>query len=84
MQGRVQGVGFRWWTRRWGVDLGLRGNVRNLPDGGVEVQVMGSAEQLDALEKVLWQGPPVSRVDSVEAVAPAGMVPENGFLIEGR
>ncbi len=84
VRGRVQGVGFRWWTRRWGLDLGLRGNVRNLPDGGVEVQAVGSAEQLDALEKALWGGPPVSRVDSVEPTAPDGLIPENGFLIEGR
>ena len=84
VRGRVQGVGFRWWTRRWGLDLGLRGNVCNLPGGGVEVQVAGSAEQLDALEEALWGGPPMSRVDSVEPVAPAGVIPESGFLIEGR
>ena len=39
--GRVQGVGFRWYTRREAQELGLPGRVRNLPDGGVEVEVAG-------------------------------------------
>jgi len=84
VEGRVQGVGFRWWVRRWGVALGLCGNVCNRPDGSVEVQVSGSVEQLEALEKALWNGPPISRVDSVDSVPPAGWIPEVGFLIEGR
>jgi len=84
VEGRVQGVGFRWWVRRWSLDQGLRGDVCNRPDGSVEVQASGSAEQLDALEKALWQGPPISRVDSVVSVPPVGAVPESGFSVEGR
>ena len=38
VNGRVQGVGFRWWTRRTADRLGIAGSVRNLPDGSVEVQ----------------------------------------------
>ena len=84
VEGRVQGVGFRWWVRRWGLDLGLSGNVWNRPDGSVEVQAWGSVEKLEALEKALWHGPPVSRVDAVDSVPSAGVTHEAGFLIEGR
>ncbi|MHC4821818.1 MAG: acylphosphatase [Planctomycetota bacterium] len=83
VEGRVQGVGFRWWVRRIGLSLGLRGNVWNRPDGSVEVQASGSLEDLGALEEALWKGPPISRVDAVEAAPPGGAVPESGFLVEG-
>ena len=84
MSGRVQGVGFRWWTRRYAMELGLRGNVFNRPDGSVEVQAAGSAEQLDVLERGLRKGPPVARVDTVEAIPHDGVIPGRGFLLEGR
>ena len=47
--GHVQGVGFRWTTERIASQLPLRGFVRNLPDGRVEVVVAGSAENIQQL-----------------------------------
>ena len=41
VRGRVQGVGFRWWTRARAVELGLRGVARNLVDGRVEIVAVG-------------------------------------------
>ena len=64
--GRVQGVGFRWWTRGVAEELGLAGSVRNLPDGSVEVRARGGLDELAALEARLGQGPRFSRVDRVE------------------
>jgi acylphosphatase len=53
VDGRVQGVGFRWWTRCQARRLGLRGTAANLPDGRVEVIAEGRraacAELLDLL-----------------------------------
>lgn len=69
ISGRVQGVGFRWWTRTLGTRLGLSGTVRNRPDGSVEVQARGEAEAVDELRRRLAAGPPLARVDSVEAIA---------------
>ncbi len=66
--GRVQGVGFRWWTRSLATRLGLTGAVRNLPDGSVAVHARGSDAQLAALRTALAHGPPVARVDGVEPV----------------
>jgi acylphosphatase len=41
VHGRVQGVGFRWWTRRQALELGLAGWAANLEDGRVEVVAEG-------------------------------------------
>ena len=64
--GRVQGVGFRWWTRRTATDLGLSGSVCNRPDGSVEVAVKGEVELLDQLERALLMGPPGAAVDHLD------------------
>ena len=47
IRGRVQGVGFRWWTRGRASDLGLRGTVGNRPDGTVEVHAVGDVDTLE-------------------------------------
>lgn len=84
VEGRVQGVGFRWWTRRLAQDLGLQGDVRNRRDGSVAVQATGNEDAIAALETSLWRGPPGARVDSVQVIPAAGQPPGTGFTIEGR
>ena len=80
--GVVQGVGFRYWTRRVGAELGLRGSVRNLPDGAVEVHVSGAADAIASLERRLARGPSGARVDRVERVSSSMPIPADGFGIE--
>ena len=63
IQGRVQGVGFRWFVQREAAELGLRGWVRNTEDGEVEVVASGTAEYLAELRASLRRGPRGSRVD---------------------
>lgn len=63
--GRVQGVGYRFFTASIATENGLRGFVRNLPDGSVEVVAEGHAESLGALKIRLEQGPPFSSVERV-------------------
>lgn len=65
VSGRVQGVNFRAATRTTARGLGLRGWVRNLPDGNVELMAGGDAGAVDQLEQWLWQGPPAARVTHV-------------------
>lgn len=55
VRGRVQGVGFRWWTRSRALELGLVGHARNLPDGRVEVNAQGPAEQVQGLIRLLGE-----------------------------
>lgn len=54
-EGRVQGVGFRWTVRHIGKGFDIRGWVRNLIDGRVELQVDGEDNEvrafLDAIDK---------------------------------
>jgi acylphosphatase len=66
VQGEVQGVGFRWFVLREAERLGLRGFVRNLRDGSVEVIAAGTPEALWALERALGEGPRLARVAGVE------------------
>ncbi len=47
--GTVQGVGFRFTVQRYALNLGLKGWVKNLPDGSVEILIEGPKEVIDGL-----------------------------------
>ncbi|TCK03395.1 acylphosphatase [Phorcysia thermohydrogeniphila] len=66
VSGRVQGVGYRAFTRNKAKLLGLKGFVRNLPDGRVEVYAEGEEGALEELLNYLRKGPILARVDSIE------------------
>ena len=66
VRGRVQGVGFRFWTRSQALELGLRGWARNLADGRVEIVAEGVRDRCSALLKALRGPDPPGRVDAVE------------------
>ena len=57
VRGRVQGVGFRWWTRARALELGLLGHARNMEDGRVEVVAEGEPAALDRLHQLLEEQP---------------------------
>ena len=80
--GRVQGVGFRWWTRRTAQALGVGGWVRNESDGSVVVHAVGSSDSLDRLEGALRRGPMGGRVDQLESIVPSGALLVGEFRIE--
>jgi acylphosphatase len=65
VKGRVQGVGFRWFVQREAAEIGLRGWVRNIPEGHVELVAAGTPQQLDELKGALRKGSRGSRVDAV-------------------
>jgi acylphosphatase len=68
LSGRVQGVGFRYFTMEVAAREGLFGYVRNLPDGRVEAFVEGDSGAVDRFERALRQGPRGARVGEVEVV----------------
>ncbi len=84
VDGHVQGVGFRWWTRGEAVGLGLSGSAENLPDGRVRVVAEGPDEAVGELHARLREQPSAhrrpGRVDSVtwEQEDPVG---ERGFAV---
>ena len=65
--GAVQGVGYRYFTQRVSVRIGLAGYVKNLRDGRVEVYAIGSEPQLAALRRELARGPSGASVREVFA-----------------
>ncbi|HEY6798901.1 MAG TPA: acylphosphatase [Kineosporiaceae bacterium] len=58
VHGRVQGVGFRWWTRSRALELGLVGWAANLGDGRVEVVAEGPRSRCEELLRLLAESPP--------------------------
>jgi acylphosphatase len=66
VSGRVQGVFYRASTREKAESLGVRGYVRNMPDGQVEVLAVGEPKAVEVLVEWLWRGPPAAHVANVE------------------
>lgn len=81
VSGRVQGVGFRYFTREAAAREGVTGWVRNLPDGRVEARVEGESDAVMRVERAIRQGPRGARVDAVDVDAeePGGVC--RGFEI---
>jgi acylphosphatase len=57
VRGRVQGVGFRWWTCARALELGLIGFARNMADGRVEVCAQGPHESIERLRELIQEEP---------------------------
>lgn len=67
--GRVQGVGYRDWTRHEARRLGLRGWVRNEADGSVRALIVGPKPAVGRMVERFWKGPQFASVSSVETVS---------------
>jgi acylphosphatase len=65
VKGQVQGVGFRWNTLREARNRGIKGFVKNLPDGSVYIEAEGSIKQLNDFVEWCKKGPGFALVESV-------------------
>ena len=65
-EGLVQGVGYRWYAARRAEALGLKGFVRNLYDGTVEIEAVGDRSVLEELIGHLRVGPRSARVTNLK------------------
>jgi acylphosphatase len=83
ISGRVQGVGFRFFAERWANQLSIRGYVKNLWDGGVEVYAIGEEISLQEFKRHLAEGPRSARVSGIEESDEPARKEYNTFLIEG-
>ncbi|MEQ1876189.1 MAG: acylphosphatase [Bdellovibrionia bacterium] len=63
--GKVQGVGFRYFTAGHANRLGLTGWTRNLTDGRVEILAFGQPSSLQSFLDVIREGPPYSEVSGL-------------------
>ncbi|MEM3521916.1 MAG: acylphosphatase [Candidatus Bathyarchaeia archaeon] len=68
VSGRVQGVFFRLETKEKADDYGIKGWVRNLPDGRVEAVFEGEKEKVDKIIEFCRHGPPDAMVKNVEII----------------
>ena len=78
IEGRVQGVGFRYWLIERAGGLGLDGWVRNRRDGAVEAVFAGPADAVAAMLRYCHDGPAFARVARVHEWPETGPV-EAGF-----
>ncbi len=66
ISGHVQGVFFRYETKRNAESLGVRGWVRNLPDGSVECVFEGEKENIEKILEFCKHGPPGANVTDIK------------------
>ncbi len=66
VSGKVQGVWYRASTQEVARALGLKGWVRNLPTGQVEILAQGDKDSIERLVEWCHQGPPAARVTAVD------------------
>ena len=65
VQGKVQGVYFRAFTRREAEKYGITGWVRNLANGDVEIKAQGGEAELEKMKQWCWKGSPHAKVNNV-------------------
>jgi len=81
LRGRVQGVFFRATTRDKALELDIQGWVRNISTGQVEILACGEPENVDELQKWLWQGPKFAKVTDVASELVTGEFDVEGFEV---
>jgi acylphosphatase len=82
VKGRVQGVGYRYFTEHWAGLLGIVGNVKNLWDGNVEVYAIGNPAAIAEMRRQLYLGPRSAHVTAIEESDEAVDGRYNRFMIE--
>lgn len=78
--GKVQNVGFRYYTRKTASVLGITGYVKNLPDGSVYAEATGEDNLLETFTQWCKQGPSWARVEQIH-VTPLPNHEYNDFIV---
>jgi len=65
VKGKVQGVGFRFYTQKTAKELGVRGFVKNMHDGSVYIEAEADPDSMEIFINWVNNGPEWARVDSV-------------------
>jgi acylphosphatase len=80
VSGRVQGVGFRAYTRQAALKHGVAGWAKNLTDGRVEFLLCGADDKVHAVKEMIATGPKWSQVDNIDSIE-IECTPQSGFEI---
>lgn len=83
ISGRVQGVGYRYFAERVANQLGIRGYVKNLWNGDVEVYAIGDDASLEEFKRQLAEGPRSARVKGIQEFEQPVDKRYSQFVIEG-
>lgn len=81
IEGRVQGVGFRFFAQARARREAIEGWVRNTPDGRVEIEAQGDTEAMMRFERSVREGPPGAFVEQVEVTEMPASATPSGFRI---
>lgn len=81
VRGKVQNVGFRYYTQKKALELQISGFVKNQPDGTVYIEAEGGEEELHGFIAWCHRGPQWARVESV-TVNPAPLMQYSGFIVK--
>ncbi|MEN3033578.1 MAG: acylphosphatase [Aquificaceae bacterium] len=81
VEGKVQGVGFRAFTKAKATELGLNGWVKNLPDGRVEALLVGEERAVWECIMALFDGPQRAKVESLCLLKEVANDVKDGFSI---
>ncbi len=81
VSGRVQGVGFRFFTKTEAAKLHLTGWVKNLSNGAVTMEVQGAVETIEELVEILKRGNGFSKVTNLEMQDLSVVAEEKTFAI---
>jgi len=81
VRGKVQGVGFRYFTKSTAKRLGLVGYVKNIPDGSVYVEAYGNSKSIERLISKCHEGSWLAAIKNIE-VKEIGELYETEFRIE--
>ena len=82
VHGRVQGVGYRYFTQMKVSQFGITGWVKNLSEGGVEIVAVGEKENLEQFMESLQVGNPFSKVTDVNFTEIENTEPFHSFKIK--
>lgn len=82
VQGRVQGVGFRFYTQDLAANLGLSGWVENIDGGAVEIEVQGATNDIDSFIESVKIGPTLAYVKSIDITEIPVITNEDEFIIK--
>jgi acylphosphatase len=66
ISGTIQGIFFRMFCKENADKLGLKGYVRNLDDGDVELVLEGNSDEIEKMIEICKQGPPRARIRKIQ------------------
>ncbi len=82
IEGRCQGVGYRFWMKGEALRQGIKGWCKNLKDGKVEALIEGSDKQIKSMIDRCYQGPPLAKIKNILVEETTEEITDPNFTIK--